>query len=105
MNLWLISGVAVIGLGLVQVNGAVGADSAKQGKGTVNERSTGNEPFTGPDASGGPSHSAPGATERTIQGNTNSPSGMGNAGGEKGVGAGKSDPSKKSGSGSGGGGR
>ena len=35
--------------------------------GIVNERSTGNEPFMGPGASGGPTHSAPGATENTIK--------------------------------------
>jgi hypothetical protein len=39
--------------------------AASQRGGIVNERSTGNEPFMGPGASGGPTHSAPGATHNT----------------------------------------
>jgi hypothetical protein len=103
----LLSGVALMRIGLLQANGAIGADSSKQekGKGMVNERSTDNEPFTGPGSSGGPSHSAPGAMDQTIQEGTSSQSGMGNAGEEKGAGAGKSETSKKSGSGSAGGAR
>jgi hypothetical protein len=95
----LVIAIGVIGIGMLQVNAAIGADSSKQdkGKGIVNERSTGNEPFTGPGASGGPMHSTPGATERTIQENPGSQGGMGS--GEK-SGSGKSDTSKKSGSGS-----
>lgn len=42
-------------------------DQKSQQGGIVNERSTGNEPFMGPGASGGPTHSAPGATENTIK--------------------------------------
>lgn len=42
------------------------AAKSQQG-GIVNERSTGNEPFMGPGASGGPTHSAPGATENTVK--------------------------------------
>ncbi|HTK86191.1 MAG TPA: hypothetical protein VL329_00600 [Nitrospiraceae bacterium] len=100
----LVIAMGVIGIGMLQVNAAIGADSSKQdkGKGIVNERSTGNEPFTGPGASGGPMHSSPGATERTIQENPGSQGGMG--GGEKG-GSGKSDTSKKSGSSGASGGR
>jgi hypothetical protein len=96
--------IGVISIGMLQVNAAIGADSSKQdkGKGIVNERSTGNEPFTGPGASGGPMHSSPGATERTIQENPGSQGGMGS--GEKG-GSGKSDTSKKSGSSGASGGR
>jgi hypothetical protein len=95
----LMIAIGVIGIGMLQVNAVIGADSSKQdkGKGIVNERSTGNEPFTGPGASGGPMHSSPDATERTIQENPSSPGGMGS--GEKG-GSGKSETSKKSGSGS-----
>jgi len=40
---------------------------SSQPGGIVNERSTGNEPFMGPGASGGPTHSAPGATQNTIK--------------------------------------
>jgi hypothetical protein len=100
----LMIAIGVIGIGMLQVNAVIGADSSKQdkGKGIVNERSTGNEPFTGPGASGGPMHSSPGATERTIQENPSSQSGMGS--GEKG-GPGKSDTSKKSGSSGASGGR
>ena len=43
------------------------AQQPSQRGGIVNERSTGNEPFMGPGASGGPTHSAPGATENTIK--------------------------------------
>lgn len=43
------------------------AQQPSQPGGIVNERSTGNEPFMGPGASGGPTHSAPGATENTIK--------------------------------------
>ena len=104
MRTSLVVAIGVIGIGMLQVNAAIGADSSKQdkGKGIVNERSTGNEPFTGPGASGGPMHSSPGATERTIQENPGSQGGMG--GGEKG-GSGKSDTSKKSGSSGASGGR
>jgi hypothetical protein len=104
MRTSLVIAIGVIGIGMLQVNAVIGADSSRQdkGKGIVNERSTGNEPFTGPGASGGPMHSAPGATERTIQENPGSQSGMGS--GEKG-GSGKSDTSKKSGSSGASGGR
>jgi len=104
MRTSLVIAVGVIGIGMLQVNAAIGADSSKQdkGKGIVNERSTGNEPFTGPGASGGPMHSSPGATERTIQENPGSQGGMGS--GEK-AGSGKSDTSKKSGSSGASGGR
>ena len=96
MRTWLAIGVGVMGLGVFPVHGVLGADATKQDKGIVNERSTGNEPFTGPGASGGPMHSAPGATERTIQDNTKTQSGMGTGGSEKGTRAGGSDQSKKS---------
>ena len=104
MRIWLAIGIGVVGLGLLQAHDAAAADSSKQdkGKGIVNERSTGNEPFTGPGASGGPMHSSPGATERTIQENPGSQGGMGS--GEK-AGSGKSDTSKKSGSSGASGGR
>lgn len=104
MRTSLVIAIGVIGIGMLQVNTVIGADSSRQdkGKGIVNERSTGNEPFTGPGASGGPMHSTPGATERTIQENPGSQGGMG--GGEKG-GSGKSDTSKKSGSSGASGGR
>lgn len=98
MKLWLAIGIGVIGVGLSQAHDATAADSSKQdaGKGIVNERSTGNEPFTGPGASGGPMHSTPGATERSAQESTKAQSGMG-TGAEGGAKA----KSKKSGSGSG----
>jgi hypothetical protein len=99
MRTWLAIGIGVVGLSCLQVAGAVAADSGKQDKGIVNERSTGNEPFTGPGASGGPMHSAPGATERTIQDSTKADSGMGK--GEKGASS-KGDQSKKSGASGGG---
>ena len=66
MKSWLVAGITVMGLAASLENG-VAADSAKQDKGIVNERSTGNEPFMGPGASGGPMHSTPGATERSVQ--------------------------------------
>jgi len=66
MKVWLVVGITVIGLAASLQNG-IAADSAKQGTGIVNERSTGNEPFMGPGASGGPMHSTPGATERSMQ--------------------------------------
>ena len=44
-----------------------GSQPPSQRDGIVNERSTGNEPFMGPGASGGPTHSAPGATQNTIK--------------------------------------
>ncbi|HKN86402.1 MAG TPA: hypothetical protein VJV04_06065 [Nitrospiraceae bacterium] len=93
MRIWL-----AIGIGLLQAHDAAAADSSKQdkGKGIVNERSTGNEPFTGPGASGGPMHSTPGATEKSMQESTKAQSGMGT-----GAEAGAKDKSKKSGSGSG----
>ena len=98
MKLWLAIGIGVIGVGLSQAHDATAADSSKQdaGKGIVNERSTGNEPFTGPGASGGPMHSTPGAPERSAQESTKAQSGMG-TGAEGGAKA----KSKKSGSGSG----
>jgi hypothetical protein len=95
---WIAIGVGVIGLGSLQVYDALGTDTPKQ-KGIVNERSTGNEPLTGPGASGGPMHSSPGATDRTTQDSTKDQSGMGAGGSDKGTGAGKGDQSKKSGTG------
>jgi hypothetical protein len=97
MRIWVAVGMAVIGIGLSQAHDAAASDSSKpdKGKGIVNERSTGNEPFTGPGASGGPLHSAPGATERSVQENTKAQSGMGT-----GAEAGAKDKPKKSGSGS-----
>lgn len=91
MRTWIAIGVGIIGLGCVQVHGALGAESAKQDKGIVNERSTGNEPFMGSGASGGPTHSSPGATERTVQDSMKNQSEMG---GKKGTGS-ASDQSKK----------
>lgn len=44
-----------------------GTQQPSQRGGIVNERSTGNEPFMGPGASGGPTHSAPGATQNTMK--------------------------------------
>jgi len=78
MRVWLVLGIGFIGLGLhLQEAGA--ADPGKQGKGIVNERSTGNEPAMGPGASGGPTHSNPGATERSVQ-EGRSPNGQTNTG-------------------------
>lgn len=79
MRTWLAISIGVIGIALFQANDAVSADSSKQetGKGIVNEQSTGNEPFTGPGASGGPMHSTPGATEKSVQEGTKAQSGMG----------------------------
>lgn len=109
MKMLLSFAVGIMGLTLQPVSGALAESgqsgakgSSQQGKGIVNERSTGNEPFTGPGASGGPMHSTPGATERTIQENPSSQGGMGS--GEKG-GSGRSDTSKKSGSSGASGGR
>lgn len=67
--------VGVIGVAWCLLNVAVAApaDQKSEKDGIVNERSTGNEPFMGPGASGGRSHSAPGATENTIK---QQPSGM-----------------------------
>jgi hypothetical protein len=71
-------GVGILGLSLVPLNGAL-AESGKKGqkdKGVMNERSTGNEPFTGPGASGGSSGSVPGADEKSGKGKS-STTGMG----------------------------
>ncbi|WP_447987466.1 hypothetical protein [Nitrospira sp. Nam74] len=96
MRIWIAIAMGMIGVGLFHVHDAA-ADASKQdkGKGIVNERSTGNEPFTGPGASGGPMHSTPGATERSVQESTKAQSGM-----RTGAEAGAKDKSKKSGSGS-----
>jgi hypothetical protein len=71
MRLWLVVGIGVIGLA-ASLQNAGAADSGKQSKGIVNERSTGNEPAMGPGASGGPMNSTPGATERSTQGSSSS---------------------------------
>ena len=101
MNTRLAIGIGAIGIGLLFGN-AFAADTPKQDKGMVNERSTGNEPFTGPGASGGPMHSSPGATERTTQENTKAQSGMGDGGAKAGGAKGQSKKSGASGSGGGG---
>ena len=67
----LLSAVVVgsIGIAWCSLNAAMAApaDQKSEKGGIVNERSTGNEPFMGPGASGGPTNSAPGATENTIK--------------------------------------
>jgi len=105
MKMLLSFAVGIMGLTLLPMSGALAESgqsgakgSSQQGKGIVNERSTGNEPFTGPGASGGPMHSTPGATERSMQEDTRAQSG-GMGSGEKG-GSGGSETSKKSGAGS-----
>ena len=59
---------------IVQVDSS--GQRPSQREGIVNERSTGNEPFMGPGASGGPTHSAPGATENTIKQSQDKKQGM-----------------------------
>jgi hypothetical protein len=98
---WLAFGAGLTVVAVLQTSGALAESGQQKSRsGIMNERSTGNEPFKGPGASGSSEMglSVPGADEKSVQGGAKSSSGKGRTGessqggkssGERGGGSGR----------------